>query len=106
MNKSATIQARIDPRVKNKAQKILNKLAVESFDPVKYVEKEGLKSVADEGALKKFCQEAIDENPDAIADFKSGNEKSLNFIVGQVMRKTKGTASPGEVNKLLRELLK
>ena len=87
-------------------QKLMEKLIEKPFDVNKYVEKEGLIAVSDKGELKKFCKEAIDENPKAIEDFKSGNEKALQFIVGQVMRKTKGKASPKEVNEILKELLK
>jgi len=87
-------------------QKLMEKLIEKPFDVKKYVEKEGLAAVADTGALEKFCKESIDENPKAVQDFKSGNQKSIQFLVGQVMRKTKGTASPKEVNEILKKLLK
>jgi len=87
-------------------QKLMEKLIEKPFDVKKYVEKEGLAAVADTGALEKFCKEAIDENPKAVQDFKGGNQKSIQFLVGQVMRKTKGTASPKEVNDILKKLLK
>ena len=49
--------------------------------------------------------EAIDENPDAVDDYHSGEDGALNFLVGQVMQKSQGSADPGSVNQLLREEL-
>jgi aspartyl-tRNA(Asn)/glutamyl-tRNA(Gln) amidotransferase subunit B len=60
---------------------------------------------ADTGALKKACEEAVKENAKAAADYKAGNAKSLFFLVGQVMKKTKGTADATEITKVLKELI-
>ena len=87
-------------------QKLMEKLIEKPFDVKKYVEKQGLTAVADTGELEKFCKESINENPKAVEDFKGGNEKSIQFLIGQVMRKTKGQASPKEVNAILKKLLK
>jgi len=89
----------------NQAQELLNKLIVEPFSVKEHVAKEGLGAVSDKGELENFCKEAIAENPKAVEDFKGGNEKSLNFLVGQVMRKTKGAATPKEVNDILVNLI-
>ena len=53
--------------------------------------------------MEKFCKEAIAENPKAIDDFKKGNEKSINFLVGQVMKESKGKANPEKAEKILKE---
>jgi len=87
------------------AQKILEKLVEEPFDVSKYVEKEQLKVVGGEEELSKLCQEAIEANPRVVAEIKEGNEKAINFLVGQVMRKTKGRADPGTVQKAMKKLL-
>ena len=87
------------------ARTIMEKLVEEEFSPVDYVKKEGLSMVSDSGELEKFCLEAIKENPKAVEDVKAGNEKSVNFLVGQVMRKTKGKSNPTEVGKLMKELI-
>jgi aspartyl-tRNA(Asn)/glutamyl-tRNA(Gln) amidotransferase subunit B len=55
--------------------------------------------------VKVWCQEAIDENPRPVEDFRSGNEKALNALLGQVMKKSKGKANPQIVQGLLKELL-
>jgi len=48
---------------------------------------------------------AIEENPGAVEDYHDGEDGALNFLVGQVMQKTGGSADPGDVNQLLREEL-
>ena len=55
--------------------------------------------------LQKAAEEAIAENPNAVADYKKGKEASLQFLVGQVMKKTKGAAKPAELQPLLKALL-
>jgi aspartyl-tRNA(Asn)/glutamyl-tRNA(Gln) amidotransferase subunit B len=69
------------------------------------IERKGLKPDFDEGQVKVWCQEAIDENPRPVEDFRSGNEKALNALLGQVMKKSKGKANPQIVQGLLKELL-
>ena len=88
------------------AQKIMEELVVKPFSPREYVEKHGLRRVAESGALQKICEEVIDENKNVVEEYLGGKEKSFQFLVGQVMRKSKGTASPQEVNSLLKALLK
>jgi aspartyl-tRNA(Asn)/glutamyl-tRNA(Gln) amidotransferase subunit B len=87
------------------AQRIIEKLVVKTFDVNEYVKKEKLGAVSDSSELEKFCKEAIKEGAKAVEDYKSGNEKALNFVVGLVMRKTKGKATPKEVNEILRSLI-
>ena len=69
------------------------------------VEEKGLKQITDEGAIKQIVEEVLKENPDAVEKYKNGQTKVIGFLVGQVMRKTKGKANPQLVNKILRELL-
>ena len=90
----------------NVASKILEKLIEKPFDVNEYVKKEGLEAVSDVSELEKYCKEAVEENPKAVEDYKKGNEKALNFVVGVVMRKSKGKASPKEVNEIIRKLIK
>jgi len=89
----------------NVASKILENLIEKPFDVDEYVKKEGLEAVSDTGELEKYCKEAIKESPQAVDDYKKGEEKALNFIVGKVMAKTKGKASPKEVNEILKNLI-
>ena len=90
----------------NVASAILEKLIIKPFDVNEYVKKEKLEAVSDVGELEKYCKEAINENPKAVKDYKKGNEKALNFVVGAVMKKTKGKASPKEVNEIIKSMVK
>ncbi len=86
-------------------QRLMEKLVEGSFDVMDYVKQKGLEIIDDSSMIKEFCNKAIAENPKAVEDFRQGNEKSLNFLVGQVMRMSRGKANPAEVNKLLREMI-
>ncbi len=87
------------------AKEVFEKVFAENIDPEKYVEKHGLKTVNDEGALKATLKKVIAENPQAVADFRGGKEKALGALVGQTMKAMKGKANPGMVNQMLREML-
>ena len=84
----------------------MEKLIEKPFDVKEYVKKHGLEAVSDKGEIEKFCKEAIKEAPQAVEDYKKGNEKALNFVVGIVMKKSKGKATPKEVNEILKSLIK
>jgi aspartyl-tRNA(Asn)/glutamyl-tRNA(Gln) amidotransferase subunit B len=65
----------------------------------------GLKQVSDEGAIENAVDEVIAENAEAADKVRAGNMGTIGFLVGQVMKKTKGQANPGLVNDLLRRKL-
>jgi len=89
---------------KNAEEVVLRTMLDEGRDPDEVVEAEGLgKTSGDEVA--EAVAEAIEENPDAVADYHDGEDDALNFLVGQVMGKTGGSADPGQVNELLRDEL-
>ena len=87
------------------AKDVFEKIFTEDINPEQYVEENGLKNMNDEGELRATIQKILDDNPQSVADYRSGKEKALAFIVGQTMRATKGKANPGIVNKILKELL-
>jgi len=64
------------------------------------------KTTGDTGAITTAIEEAINENPRALEDYRAGKGGAINFLVGQVMKKTRGKADPGELNRLLTESLK
>ncbi len=87
------------------AKEILKK-AMETNKTAKELMKElGLKQVSDIGELEKWVDEVITENPKVAEDYKSGNEKVLQFLMGQVMKKSKGAANPPVVIGMLQEKL-
>ena len=85
---------------------ILDKLVSEDIDIDDYIKKNNLLILADTGAIESVCKEAIDEAPQAVADYKAGKEKALHFIAGLVMKKTKGKAKPDIVRDKIKDLLK
>ena len=87
------------------AKEVFEKIFKEDIDPEKYVEEKGLKIVNDDGALKSTIEEIIAANPQSVADYHSGKEKALGFLVGQTMKTMKGKANPASINKILKELL-
>lgn len=85
----------------NVASKILEKLIEKPFDVKEYIKKEGLEAVSDVSELEKYCKEAIEENPKAVEDYKKGEKKALNFLMGKAIAKTKGKADPNVVRELI-----
>lgn len=73
--------------------------------PQAIVEEQGLVQISDESALKAVVDQVVANNPQSVADFKAGKDKAVGFLVGQVMKETKGKANPGLVNKLILEAL-
>ena len=87
------------------AKEVFEEIFKSDVDPAKYVEEKGLKTVNDEGALRKTVEEVIANNPQSVQDYKSGKKKAIGFLVGQTMKAMKGKADPGMINKMLKELL-
>lgn len=87
------------------AKEVFEVMFDQNVDPEKYVEEKGLKTVNDEGALRKTVEEVIANNPQSVEDYRNGKEKAIGFLVGQTMKAMKGKADPGMINKLLKELL-
>lgn len=74
-------------------------------DPVRYVEEHGLKSQSNAGELMEILEKIIAQNPQSVADYRSGKKKAIGYLVGQAMKATAGKADPGLVNRMLGELL-
>lgn len=69
------------------------------------VSEKGLFQISDQEALRAIVDQVVAENPKSVDDYKGGKEKALGFLVGQVMRLSKGKANPDLVNALLRDRL-
>ena len=87
------------------AKKVFAEMLKEDKAPKALVKELGLEQVSDEGAIMQFVEEAIAENPQSVADFKAGKDRAIGFLVGQIMKKSKGKANPGMVQKMLKEKL-
>ena len=95
-----------DKTISGKAAKeVLDYLMENDPDVDSVIEKLGLKQVTDTGALEKMCNEIISANQDKVEQFRAGKEKLFGFFVGQVMKKSKGSANPQVVNEILKEKL-
>ncbi len=85
------------------AKEVFKDMAESGKKPAAIVEAKGLKQISDEGAIIAIVDEVLAKNPQPVEDFRSGNERAIGFLVGQVMKATRGQANPELVNKLLRE---
>ena len=90
--------------MKNAEEVVLRSMLDDGDDPETIIDREGL-GKADDDAIVDFVTDAVDENPDAVEDYHNGEDGALNFLVGQVMQRSQGSADPGSVNQLLREEL-
>ncbi|GIN23016.1 MAG TPA: Asp-tRNA(Asn)/Glu-tRNA(Gln) amidotransferase subunit GatB [Bacillus bacterium] len=85
------------------AKKVFSELIENGGDPETIVKEKGLVQISDEGELLKIIAEVLDANDQSVEDFKNGKGRALGFLVGQVMKATKGQANPPLVNKLLKQ---
>jgi aspartyl-tRNA(Asn)/glutamyl-tRNA(Gln) amidotransferase subunit B len=74
-------------------------------DPDAIIEAKGLKQMNDSGALEKIIDDVLAANAKNVAEFKAGNDKALNALVGQAMKASKGKANPAQVNDMLKAKL-
>ncbi len=86
--------------VKNGRDVVLE-LARTGGDPEAIMTERGLEAVQDTGLIEGLAKEVIANNPDSVAKFRDGDAKVLNFLMGQVMKVTKGKASPADVKRIL-----
>ena len=77
----------------------------EGGDPESIVEEKGMVQVSDDSALEGWADEAIANNPKPVEEYKAGNAASINFLMGQVMKASRGKANPGAVMQMLRQKL-
>ena len=87
------------------AKELLIKLIGKPFSPSEHVRKEKLEMVSSTEELESMCKEVIKNNKAVVEDFKSGKQEALHYLIGQVMRLSRGKADPKEAEKLLRKLL-
>ncbi|WJI09701.1 Asp-tRNA(Asn)/Glu-tRNA(Gln) amidotransferase subunit GatB [Methanobacterium sp. CWC-01] len=96
----------LDKKITTKAgQRIMEKLPKNSQMPSTIAEKMGLMGVVEEDEVQRAVRQAIENNPEAVKDYYNGQKKALNFLVGQVMKLTRGKADPSHTNQLIRDEL-
>lgn len=85
------------------AKKVFKDLIEKGGDPEAIVKEKGLMQISDEDELRNIVIPILDENDQSITDYKNGKDRALGFLVGQVMKATKGKANPPMVNKIILE---
>lgn len=88
------------------AKDIFPKMYATGEAPGVIMEREGLKQISDSGALEKFVDEVLAANPKQVEQYRAGKTTVIGFLVGQVMKLSRGQANPGTVNALFAEKLK
>ncbi len=96
-----------DNKITAKAGKrIMEKLPKNAEMPSQIAEEMGLTGVVDEDIVLKAVKQVVKENPNAVSDYYEGKKNAMNFLIGQVMRITRGKADPAETHKLLDDELR
>ena len=87
------------------AKMVLTDMFNTGVDPSSIVDENNLRQMSDDSELEKIIKEIISKNPKAVEDYKAGKQNALQFLAGQVMAVTRGTANPDKVQELLKKLL-
>ena len=97
--KDGTISSKI-------AKKVFKEIITNDTEPKAWVEEKGMVQLSDPAKLQPIIDEVLDNNQQSIEDFKNGKDRAFGFLVGNIMKQTRGKANPKVVNKLLTESLK
>lgn len=105
-NLAGMIQLIVDGTISSKiAKKVFQELIKNGGDPKVIVKEKGLIQLSDPAQLLPMINEVLDNNAQSVEDFKNGKDRAVGFLVGQIMKATKGQANPGVVNQLLKQEL-
>ena len=86
---------------------ILELVLTSSLSIEEIIKKVGISNITDTGALEEIVLNVISNNPDSVSDYKAGKDRAIKYLMGQIMKETKGSANPKLVNEILtRELNK
>ena len=87
------------------AKKVFAEMFATGKDPADIIKEQGLVQISDEDALKEMVSHVVEANPKSVEDYKAGKTKAMGFLVGQIMKQSRGQANPAVINKLLAEKL-
>lgn len=96
--KDGTISSKI-------AKKVFAETIANGTDPKKYVEDKGMVQLSDTSVLEPMVKDVVDNNPQSVEDFKNGKDRAIGYLVGQIMKQTRGKANPKVINQLLNQEL-
>ena len=79
---------------------------MESDQTIKEIIKEkGVQNITDDSTIKEIIQKVINENPDSVIDYKAGKDRAIKYLMGQVMKESKGSLNPKMAMDILIEAL-
>jgi len=87
------------------AKQVFEEMYETGASPEEIVQQKGLEQVSDESAIDSIIDRVLADNPDSVEKYQQGKKKVFGFLVGQVMKETKGKANPKIVNQILQEKL-
>lgn len=87
------------------AKTVLLEMFNTGVDPCGVVDKKSLRQITDDSSIEKIVKEVVAKNPKAVEDYKKGKQNALQFLAGQVMAASRGTANPGKARELLLKIL-
>ncbi len=90
----------------NQAKIVFEKMTIDNKDASKIVDELGLKQNSNEDEIRALVDEVIAEFPQSVIDYKAGKDRAVGFLVGQIMKKTKGKVNPAVTSKIIIENLK
>ena len=94
-----------DGSISGKQGKVVFEEVMKGADPDQVIKEKGMIQVSDDGALLEMINKVLDENPKSIEVFKNGKNRAVGFLMGQVMKASKGQANPKKANQLLTQEL-
>ncbi|MDD6301904.1 MAG: Asp-tRNA(Asn)/Glu-tRNA(Gln) amidotransferase subunit GatB [Bacillales bacterium] len=90
----------------NQARNVFEKMVVDNKDANKIADELGLKQNSNIDEIRKIVEDTVNEFPQSVIDYKNGKDRAVGFLVGQIMKKTKGKVNPQITSKLVLEVLK
>ena len=84
------------------AKDIFTKMYAEGLSAKTIMDRDGLRQISDTGAIEKIIDEVLAANPKQVEQYKGGKPTVIGFLVGQVMKASKGQANPGAVNEMMK----
>ena len=105
-NLAKLVQMVDDGKINGKQAKALVEDLMEGKDPAQAAKEKGMEQVSDEGALREMVLSVLAANPQAVEDYRAGKDRAVGFLVGQMMKASRGKANPSIVNALIVEELK
>lgn len=94
-----------DKTISSKQAKLVFEDLCQQMSPDESIRKRNLKQISDPAILQDLIDQILEQHPQVIADFKAGKDHSMKFVMGQVMKETKGQANPALANQLVKKTL-